>query len=143
MWINSSCHAYDKLFQSEHDIILLVNGAWSGWTGWSSCSITCGDSGTKSRTRSCSNPSPENNGVDCTGAATEEENCRNECPIDGSWCSWIQWGYCPVTCGGDEGLITRSRSCDCPPPQFGGSDCHGEATEEHYCADLPQCPGTH
>ncbi|XP_057302419.1 uncharacterized protein LOC130636644 isoform X2 [Hydractinia symbiolongicarpus] len=52
----------------------VVNGAWSLWSEYSPCSVTCGY-GTKVRMRTCSNPSPENNGADCTGPRVEIEEC--------------------------------------------------------------------
>ena len=59
---------------------LLVNGGWSGYGSWISCSVTCGG-GTKSRSRSCTKPSPDNGGDECTGEATEAENCGTaSCP---------------------------------------------------------------
>ena len=53
---------------------LLVNGAWSVWSEYSPCSVTCGF-GTKVRMRTCTNPKPENNGADCTGVRVETEEC--------------------------------------------------------------------
>ena len=52
----------------------LVNGAWSVWSEYSPCSVTCGF-GTKVRMRTCTNPKPENNGADCTGVRVETEEC--------------------------------------------------------------------
>ena len=57
-----------------------VHGAWTGWNGWSSCTATCGG-GTKSRSRSCTNPKPVNGGKTCSGSSTEKPTCNtNGCP---------------------------------------------------------------
>ncbi|KAJ8306871.1 hypothetical protein KUTeg_014955 [Tegillarca granosa] len=51
-----------------------VNGAWTDWSPWSHCSVTCGF-GTSARTRSCSNPAPLNNGTSCSGSTNETKRC--------------------------------------------------------------------
>lgn len=52
-----------------------IDGAWSAWEEWSSCSTTCGP-GQKERRRSCSNPPPQNEGKECLGEELEEEVCE-------------------------------------------------------------------
>ncbi|XP_061195958.1 thrombospondin-2-like [Saccostrea echinata] len=56
-----------------------IDGGWSSWGGWSSCSKTC-DTGSKSRSRSCSNPYPQYGGAGCSGSSQESTNCfKEEC----------------------------------------------------------------
>ncbi|VDI13303.1 heparan sulfate proteoglycan 2 (perlecan) [Mytilus galloprovincialis] len=57
-----------------------VNGAWSAWSD-NTCSVTCGV-GTKSRSRSCSNPHPQYGGNNCIGNDTDHVTCTqlNKCP---------------------------------------------------------------
>ena len=58
----------------------VVNGGWSGWGVWSSCSEPC-DAGTQGRSRSCTNPPPRNGGKSCPGAANEQRVCNtHSCP---------------------------------------------------------------
>ena len=103
--------------------------------------MTCGDPGTKSKARFCTNPSPEHGGTDCDGDATTEANCPAivQCPVDGNWSEWAPWGDCVVTCG--TGVVLRSRVCDSPGPQYGGTYCVGDNQEENDCPDIIQCPG--
>ena len=57
-----------------------VNGGWSGYGSWGSCSKSCGG-GIQSRSRSCTKPSPANGGKDCSGSDTETQICnRDACP---------------------------------------------------------------
>ncbi|XP_078656418.1 receptor-type tyrosine-protein phosphatase epsilon-like [Branchiostoma floridae x Branchiostoma belcheri] len=58
-----------------------VDGGWSPWTDWPPCSVSCGN-GTRTRTRTCDNPSPAYGGRDCEGAASETQTCPDQpaCP---------------------------------------------------------------
>ncbi|XP_072726343.1 A disintegrin and metalloproteinase with thrombospondin motifs 14 isoform X3 [Ciconia boyciana] len=57
---------------------------------------------------------------------------------DGSWSSWSKFSSCSRTCGG--GVRSRSRSCDNPPPAYGGRHCPG-ATYEYQVCNAEECPG--
>ena len=58
----------------------VVDGGWSGWGVWSSCSKPC-NAGTQGRSRSCTNPRPRNGGKSCPGAANEQRVCNtHSCP---------------------------------------------------------------
>ncbi|XP_060579784.1 coadhesin-like [Ruditapes philippinarum] len=52
-----------------------ANGGWTDWGQWSTCSVTCGD-GLKSRSRTCTNPSPSPQGKYCDGDSLEVVSCR-------------------------------------------------------------------
>ena len=53
-----------------------VDGGWSDWSDWSVCSVsTCGQTGTQSRTRTCTNPVPQDGGADCVGSPVESQDC--------------------------------------------------------------------
>ncbi|XP_051786484.1 uncharacterized protein LOC127528897 [Erpetoichthys calabaricus] len=107
-----------------------VNGQWSEWSPWSTCTQLC--SGIKRRIRVCNNPPPSSNGQLCEGTPEETAACSSEhCPIDGSWSLWSAWRPCPVTCG--LAVVSRSRICNSPSAQNGGKTCQGQEYEEATC----------
>ena len=64
------------------DLSRLVNGGYSEWGQYGPCSKTCGG-GSKTRTRTCTNPPPQNSGDDCSslGPASSTAACNtDECP---------------------------------------------------------------
>jgi hypothetical protein len=104
---------------------LPVNGGWSLFS-WRACDAECGG-GAQTGTRSCTNPAPVNDGVECEGLSIVEQECNTQLcppPVDGGWSDWSDWSYCSVTCG-DGGKRIRNRSCNSPSPAHGGSDCVG------------------
>ena len=61
--------------------VLGVDGMWSAWNEWSSCSKTC-DGGEKQRHRTCTNPKPKPPGRSCNGRSWEEQYCnQDECSV--------------------------------------------------------------
>ena len=62
---------------------LTVDGGWSNWGNWTSCSMTCGDPGSMTRTRTCTNPTPEHGGSECSGQLIEEAECPALTPCPG------------------------------------------------------------
>ncbi|XP_069105026.1 SCO-spondin-like isoform X1 [Argopecten irradians] len=114
-----------------------IDGSWASWGSYGSCSVTCGG-GTMSRSRSCTNPRPQYGGASCGSADTSSTTCNtHNCPIDGSWSSWGNYGSCPVSCGG--GVKYRSRSCTNPRPQYGGASCGSADTSSTTC-NTHHCP---
>ncbi|XP_052253855.1 uncharacterized protein LOC127860085 isoform X2 [Dreissena polymorpha] len=125
-----------KLDHNEH---CPVNGLWSSWYPWASCSVTCGV-GDHYRLRTCTHPRPQHGGSYCEGEAEERESCQQGiCVVDGSWGSWYPWSPCSVSCG--VGEIVRARTCTNPRPQNGGSYCMGISEERRPCSML-SCAGT-
>ncbi|XP_066274928.1 uncharacterized protein [Branchiostoma lanceolatum] len=115
-----------------------VNGNWSQWSSWSNCSVTCG-LGNQSRSRSCDNPPPQHGGTNCTGSSEDVQTCDSgqPCAVNGNWSVWSSWSNCSVTCG--FGNQSRSRSCDNPPPQHGGTNCTGSSEDVQICDSGQQC----
>ncbi|KAI1724133.1 thrombospondin type 1 domain-containing protein [Ditylenchus destructor] len=126
-----------------------IDGQWAEWTPWSDCSDPC-INGQRSRTRYCSNPRPQNGGLQCIGSDFELAACSepSKClaksdnttaliPMDGRWGSWSDWSLCPTTCGFS--FQWRQRICDTPAPSNGGQSCHGLAYMTSVCRTNP-CP---
>uniref|UniRef100_A0A4W5JW81 Semaphorin-5A n=1 Tax=Hucho hucho TaxID=62062 RepID=A0A4W5JW81_9TELE len=129
---------------------------WSAWSAWERCTVPCGG-GIQSRRRTCEN------GNECPGCAQEYQECNvtpcpvhtwtlfsttqclpqhpspalSSCVVDGSWSCWSGWSKCSVTCGG--GHYMRTRTCNNPPPAYGGDICLGLHTEEALC-NTQSCP---
>ncbi|VUZ55036.1 unnamed protein product [Hymenolepis diminuta] len=115
-----------------------VNGGWSSWGPWSSCSRTCGPASTQRRERKCDMPPPANGGRACIGPESQVRACeRKNCPIDGGWGAWGPWSHCSKSCDG--GIRRRTRQCNNPTPQFGGAQCEGSDNESTKCQENP-CP---
>ncbi|XP_072298446.1 properdin-like [Eucyclogobius newberryi] len=121
-----------------------VHGGWSAWSDWSECSQSCislhGNVPTKEQSRSCSSPAPSvlPPGDDCRGESLQMHQCSElpRCAVDGGWGPWSDPGPCSVSCG--EGLQLSLRSCDQPPPQYGGRYCEGPSTRSSVCQS--PCP---
>jgi hypothetical protein len=55
-------------------LFAIVNGNWGMWGAWRTCSRTCG-SGTRTRSRSCCNPTPAHGGSNCPGNKYDTTQC--------------------------------------------------------------------
>ncbi|XP_057304151.1 uncharacterized protein LOC130641387 isoform X2 [Hydractinia symbiolongicarpus] len=99
-----------------------VDGGWSEWSLWGSCSKTC-NTGTREHTRVCDNPAPVGTGAPCIGPKAESEHCNTDPCINPNG-PWSNWTECNVTCG--IGYRSRSRNCPIPP-------CVGDLIETATC----------
>ena len=71
--------------------VLGVDGMWSSWGGWSSCSKTCAG-GEMQRYRTCTNPKPKPPGRNCNGRNWEEIYCNHHaCPVTSMQHTLFQW----------------------------------------------------
>ena len=65
------------------NVSLFSDGAWSDWSPWSSCSLSCGG-GNQTHMRSCTNPAPAIGGKNCsaTNIDSKSQPCNvDRCPI--------------------------------------------------------------
>ena len=60
-------------------VFLDIDGGYTEWSEWSECTATCGG-GSRSHSRTCTNPSPKNKGKTCIeqdlGPDMESEQCN-------------------------------------------------------------------
>lgn len=106
-----------------------INGGWSEFSDWSSCSATCG-LGMQVRNRICNSPVPQFNGRDCAGESFEVKHCQRACAVQevvaADWSLWGDWTECSVACG--SGMRSRTRNCLRPD-----GECAGENIEFQQC----------
>ena len=69
-----------KLLQ-PHAFNFAVDGGYSDYGDWSECTARC-EGGTKTRTRTCTNPAPAHGGADCVGDSFEKRDCNTEKCVD-------------------------------------------------------------
>jgi len=114
-----------------------INGGWTAFGPWLSCSKPCGG-GVQKKVRECTNPAPKHGGKSCAGADSATQACNtHHCPIDGGWTKWGMWRPCSKTCGG--GRTYRLRFCRNPSPKYGGERCPGAPIQAKQCGTI-FCP---
>lgn len=70
-----------------------VNGVWSDWAGWSTCTTNC-NGGLQTRKRACDQPPPMKGGNTCPGNKEEWRMCNTQVCGEvtklSPWTEWIQ-----------------------------------------------------
>ncbi|KAI4585199.1 hypothetical protein MJG53_006733 [Ovis ammon polii x Ovis aries] len=114
-----------------------VDCGLSSWSGWSSCSRSCGLGLAFQRRELLRPPLP---GGSCPSDRLRSQPCFVQaCPEVPGWTLWAPWSACSRSClipGGGPALRSRSRLCPSP----GDMSCPGEATQEEPCSP-PVCLG--
>ncbi|KAL9970174.1 hypothetical protein ACROYT_G022504 [Oculina patagonica] len=120
-----------------------IDGGYTEWTAWTTCSATCGG-GVQWQSRNCTKPKPEGDGKTCEvqglGPAKQSQTCNTQpCGIDGGYTEWSEWSKCSATCGG--GVQWQSRTCTKPKPEGDGKTCKeqglGPAKQSRQCNNQP------
>ncbi|CAH1778238.1 unnamed protein product [Owenia fusiformis] len=132
-----NCNCWLEKSYRQKTLTRRVNGGWSGYGSYGSCSKSCGQ-GVKRRYRSCSNPSPAYGGSSCRGSTYQQTSCLvKQCPVNGGWTSFGGYSPCSKPCGG--GSQSSQRSCTKPTPRYGGAYCPGTYLRTRSCNTQP-CP---
>ena len=75
--------------------VLSVDGGWSPYSSWSTCTKTCGG-GSQERSRTCTKPAPARGGKKCLGQAKETKACVT------AKCASMYVNVCLVICSGQK-----------------------------------------
>jgi hypothetical protein len=119
-----------------------VDCVYAKWTAWSTCSVTCG--GTESKTkggtgtqfRSRKFAAPAKYGGKACAVDAMYQNCNNgPCPVHCKLTEYGVWGACSKTC--DHGKRWRFRSI-ISKENYGGTKC-GELATQDSCK-VRECP---
>ncbi|XP_033637175.1 SCO-spondin-like [Asterias rubens] len=109
----------------------LVKAGWTPWSSWTTCSMSCGDGGFTTRSRTCLD-----DGSPCVGDNFDAGQCNMDpCPIDGVWLEWTSWTNCTLVCGSG----TQYHQRECKEPKHGGMPCQGNFNETEAC-NVDPCP---
>lgn len=71
-----------RSYKNQQNVLAsTVDGGYSPWSEFGSCSQTCGTGGIQRRFRTCSNPPPMNGGKSCFGNPYQSRACSTRtCP---------------------------------------------------------------
>ncbi|XP_033631749.1 uncharacterized protein LOC117293511 [Asterias rubens] len=75
-----------------------VDGSWSDWSDWGTCTVSCGQ-GQRNRYRLCNNPPAANGGALCVGQTVGSLPCNNGmCPVPRDPIVMVTEPYVPPNC---------------------------------------------
>jgi len=107
-----------------------VDCSVGSWSGWSSCTLSCG---TGSQTRTRLNRSPKYGGKLCPNKEHVQDCNTQSCPTNCVVESWQAWGACSTSCGGGSQKRVRTLTS----AGFGGKICptgvDRQRCNEHAC----------
>lgn len=131
---------YSKLILSVLYVVNLINHVQlqicgeqedcvvSGWNKWSECTQTCGDHGTRTRSRTLFRDATC--GGICPYNMEETEPCNRKCcPVDCTFTSWSKWEKCHCTEEGCDGSGERFK-CSKMREKLTNATCGGYCDEQ-------------
>ncbi|XP_018318917.1 netrin receptor unc-5-like [Agrilus planipennis] len=127
-----------KRMASPAQITVYVNGGWSQWSAWTDCHCPGSTLGSgQKRTRTCTNPTPSNGGLQCPGISVQRTKDCQPCPPEQpKWSAWSDWSQCTADC-----VKVRKRQCIGVGSSSSRKQCNGKDTQSTPCtSDL--CPST-
>jgi len=106
----------DKCAGDESGIFVFcpVDAAWSRWSEWTPCSVTCGQ-GSQKRRKICKEQRFGGNACDLDlllGRGEEVKDCQGNsgpCPTDCKLSAWSSWSTCSQNCG--VGMQQKNKIC--------------------------------
>jgi len=125
---------YDWGFKTDYCVAgpTTKDYSWEDWSKWTKCTVSCGGTGTRTRSRNCIGP--VDGGDECPSAS---ETQTESCDAPACWTDFGDWSQCSLSCGGT-GTQTRSKTCI--EPENGGQPCPAQKTqEETKSCDVPAC----
>lgn len=126
----------NKMYQCKKDDASVQKDAWSTWGEWTPDCFTYRNQGCyQIRQRFCMStdfsrcPKADEFGVEDHLEECPAANCTIEL-LQPHWGNWAPYNKCTRTCG--DGIQTRSRVCNNPPPVY-GMQCKGHKTQTSLC----------
>ncbi|XP_072172675.1 thrombospondin-2-like [Diadema setosum] len=112
-----------------------IDGGWTSWSRWSTCSKSCGNDAIRARSRFCFNPPPRYGGQNCQGPRRETGPCPNRraCPARAEWSTWTEWGECRAKACRLQAYRYRRRTCVFPTAAPNALPCSGSNLESETC----------
>ncbi|XP_071505261.1 thrombospondin-2-like [Diadema antillarum] len=112
-----------------------IDGGWTSWSRWSTCSKSCGNDAIRARSRFCFNPPPRYGGQNCQGPRRETGPCPNRraCPARAEWSTWTEWGECKAKACRLQAYRYRRRTCVFPTAAPNALPCPGSNLESETC----------
>lgn len=106
------------------------------WSGWSTCSRTCGERGNKVRQRGVLTPARRGGPQGDCNELREDQACRTRCcPVDCVESNWEAWAPCSRPCGTGTKKRTRRETIQ---KSCGGNPC-GDLEQTVHC-NQHACP---
>jgi len=120
--------------QSCNNASCAVDCVVRSWSTWSSCSLSCGTGGSRTRSRRI-DVAVQHGGKPCPGVSESASCDLGPCPLHCQTSGWTVWSACTHSCG--TGMQKRTREITIRA-EFGGYQCPA-LSEDRQC-NPQECP---